>query len=74
MLMFTSEQRVGGEMGDDKSDRKLKVVRSFSDRSRPALRLSGCWLEQAGFIIDMRVRVIVRDKCLVVLPLEDCGD
>jgi hypothetical protein len=58
----------------ENKNRTLKIVRSFGNKHRPALPLSGRWLEQAGFIIDMRVRVIVRDKCLVVLPLEDCGD
>jgi len=54
-------------------DRTLKIVRSFGYKLRPTLPLTGRWLEQAGFVIDMRVRVIVRDKCLVILPLDDCG-
>jgi hypothetical protein len=52
----------------EKKTRNLKVVRSFCTKPKALLPLSGCWLERAGFKVGMRVDVIVREKCLVILP------
>jgi len=52
----------------NKSIRRLKVVKSFSANPKAHLPLSGHWLEKAGFTIGTEVNVIVRDKCLVILP------
>ena len=52
----------------EKKTRNPKVVRSFSANPKAMLPLSGHWLERAGFRMGMRVDVIVRDKCLVILP------
>lgn len=52
----------------NKNTRYLKVVRSFSARSRPHLPLTGLWLEQAGFTTGMRVQVIVEHGSLVITP------
>lgn len=56
--------------GMNKKSRTLKIVRSFARKPRASLPLSGVWLEEAGFTIDMRVKVIVKEKCLVIIPLE----
>lgn len=50
-------------------NRELKIVKSFSSNPTALLPLKGRWLEQAGFNIGMRVQVIVREQCLVVLPV-----
>lgn len=52
----------------NKNTRYLKVVRSFSTRTRPHLPLTGLWLEQAGFTTGMRVQVIVKHGSLVIRP------
>ena len=52
----------------EKSKRSLKIVQSISARHLPSILLKGRWLERAGFTIDMRVDVIVRAQCLVILP------
>jgi len=52
----------------NKNTRYLKVVQSFSTRSRPHLPLTGQWLEQAGFTAGMRVQVIVKQCNLVIRP------
>ena len=49
--------------------RQLKVLRSFSKKPKAALPLSGKWLEQAGFKVGTYVEVIVREECLVIVPL-----
>ncbi len=51
-----------------KGTRNLKVVKSFTHIPRAFLPLQGRWLEQAGFHIGMRVQVVVREECLVILP------
>jgi len=48
--------------------RQLKIVRAFTTKPTPMLPLKGYWLAQAGFSIGMRVDVIVREQCLVILP------
>lgn len=53
-------------------NRTLKIVRHFGKKQYAALPLAGRWLEQAGFTVDMPVRVIVRNRCLVIVPLEEC--
>jgi hypothetical protein len=55
-----------------RKNRNLKVVKSFTQNSKASLCLTGRWLEQAGFTIDMRVDVIVKEKCLVIVP-SDAG-
>ncbi len=52
----------------EKSDRTLKVVQSISARHLPYLPLKGRWLERAGFTIGMRVDVLVKAQCLIILP------
>ena len=53
-------------------NRSLKVVKSFAKKTKASLCLKGMWLEQAGFTIDMRVDVIVKEKYLVIIPSETC--
>ncbi|MEW8073914.1 MAG: SymE family type I addiction module toxin [Candidatus Thiodiazotropha sp.] len=48
--------------------RNLKIVRSFCNKPKALLPLSGLWLERAGFKVGMHVDVIVREECLVILP------
>jgi hypothetical protein len=72
--MFIYEYCADGDMGDTRKNRNLTVTRSLRNRRHPALSLSGRWLEQAGFVIDTRVKIVVRDKCLVVLPRDEFGD
>ena len=55
-------------------NRNLKVVRSYSNKPRPFLPLSGVWLEKAGFKIGMRVEVIVRESCLVITPEKELNN
>lgn len=52
----------------NKSNRNLKVVRSFANTSVPYLPLKGRLLEQAGFAVGMRVDVIVVPDCLIIVP------
>ena len=52
----------------EKASRSLKIVRWFSGKQLPHLSLKGRWLERAGFTIGMRVEVLVKDQCLIVLP------
>jgi len=51
--------------------RKLKIVRQFSSTPKASLPLAGRWLEKAGFHIGLRVEVIVRENCLLIVPLEE---
>ena len=53
----------------DKKIRQLTVVRSFGDKPKALLPLSGRWLEKAGFPIGTTVNVIVREECLVITPI-----
>jgi hypothetical protein len=48
--------------------RHLKIVKSFSSNPTAFLPLKGRWLERAGFNIGMRVQIVVRKQCLIVLP------
>jgi Toxin SymE, type I toxin-antitoxin system len=52
----------------EKSNRNLKIVQSFSATHLPYLPLQWRWLERAGFTVGMRVDVLVKDQCLIVLP------
>jgi hypothetical protein len=78
--MFTCEHfcvRFNGDIGlipngAGIKNRTLKIVRHFGKKQYAALPLAGRWLEQAGFTVDMPVRVIVRNRCLVIVPLEEC--
>ena len=45
------------------NSRNLKVEKTgdfFHRKIKPAIRLKGRWLEQAGFLPDSRARVIIR--------------
>lgn len=53
-------------------NRNLKIVRRYDRKHFASLLLYGRWLEQAGFTVDMQVKVIVRNRCLVVVPLDEC--
>jgi hypothetical protein len=53
----------------DKKTRILKVVKSFHEKPKAFLPLSGIWLERAGFFIGMQVEVIVREECLIIIPV-----
>jgi hypothetical protein len=59
-----------GAYGMEKANRSLKIVRSFSAKHLPHLPLKGRWLERAGFTVGMRVEVLVKDQCLIVVPSE----
>ncbi|MEW8329680.1 MAG: SymE family type I addiction module toxin [Candidatus Thiodiazotropha sp.] len=58
----------------EKKTRNLKIVQSFCTKPKALLPLSGRWLERAGFKIGMRVDVIIREECLVILPSESEGN
>lgn len=44
--------------------------RNYDYKPVPFLRLSGKWLQQAGFSIDTTVTVIVEDNLLIIRPVE----
>lgn len=55
--------------------RQLKVYqqhRSLSSGTRivPELRLTGVWIEQLGFKIGERVNITMRDRLLIIEPIE----
>ena len=51
----------------DKQERFLTVALYPEPRPRlPWIRLRGMWLQQAGFIPQMRVRVRIMRGCLVI--------
>lgn len=45
--------------------------RNYNYKPVPFLRLSGKWLQQAGFCIDSTVSVTVEDNLLVIRPIEE---
>lgn len=45
--------------------------RNYNYKPVPFLRLSGKWLQQAGFSIDTTVTVTVEDNLLIIQPIED---
>lgn len=58
-----------------KSNRQLKVYqqyRSLSSGTRivPELRLTGVWIEQLGFKIGETVNITMRDRLLIIEPIE----
>ena len=58
-----------------KSNRQLKVYqqhRSLSSGTRivPELRLTGVWIEQLGFKIGETVNITMRDRLLIIEPVE----
>lgn len=57
----------------NKPVRNLKVVRAVSVKHMPYLPLKGRWLERAGFSVGMRVDVLVKEQCLIVLPSNSSG-
>ena len=55
--------------------RQLKVYqqhRSLSSGTRivPELRLTGVWIEQLGFKIGETVNITMRDRLLIIEPIE----
>jgi Toxin SymE, type I toxin-antitoxin system len=69
-LVFTYEHCDDGDAvsPNGRKNRCLKVVKSFSNKPKASLCLKGRWLEQAGFTIDMRVEVIVKENYLIIIP------
>ena len=59
-----------------KQERKLKVGYKFQNRAfhqmvmMPEIKLTGKWLKECGFNEGQRVNVIVKNKKLVIVPLE----
>ena len=57
--------------------RKLKLqteIRETTNRGRkeyPILLLKGKWLKDCGFLPESKVQVIVKEKLLVIMPIED---
>jgi len=45
--------------------------RSYTYKPVPYLRLSGKWLQEAGFDIDSTVNVTVLDNLLIIRPIEE---
>jgi len=55
------------------TSRQLKVYglnRSASSKEVPELRLAGVWIEQLGFKIGDLVNITMRDKLLIIEPME----
>lgn len=53
--------------------RQLKIYgfnRSSDHKEVPQLRLSGVWIEQLGFKVGERVKIITRDRLLIIEPVE----
>lgn len=59
-----------------KQERQLTVSYKFQNRSfnqlvkAPEIKLSGKWLKESGFEEGQRVKVIVQDKKIIIVPLE----
>lgn len=59
-----------------KHERKLTVGYKFQNRAysqmvqMPEIKLTGKWLKQSGFEEGQQVKVIVRDKKLVIVPFD----
>lgn len=62
---------------DDIQIRNITVYGHFSPRSYygeclvPQIRLNGKWLRDAGFDIQDRIKIVVSNKCLVIVPDEE---
>jgi len=60
----------------EKHTRHIKIQYQYRNRRRqpsghvPWLPLSGVWLEALGFHIGERVRIIARERLLIIEPLE----
>ena len=60
-----------------KQTRKLKLQREvisnhiFPQKEFPVLLLKGKWLKDCGFLPESKVQVIVKEKLLVIMPIED---
>ena len=60
-----------------KTIRKLKLqteIRKTTNREKkeyPILLLKGKWLQDCGFSLDKHVEIIVREKLLVIKPIEN---
>ncbi len=60
-------------------ERNLTVREGHSDHTRkdgyysllPFLLLKGNWLKEAGFTIDRKVKVVVEEDRLTILPKDD---
>lgn len=57
--------------------RNITVYRYFSSRKWskdimfPQIRLIGKWLRDAGFEVEDKIKIVVSEKCLVILPNEE---
>jgi hypothetical protein len=40
----------------------------------PQIRLNGKWLREAGFDVQDRIKIVVSNKCLVIIPDEEKKD
>ncbi|MDR2920748.1 MAG: type I toxin-antitoxin system SymE family toxin [Tannerella sp.] len=65
---------------DDIQIRNITVYGHFSPRSYhgeclvPQIRLNGKWLREAGFDVQDRIKIVVSNKCLVIIPDEEKKD
>lgn len=65
---------------DDIQIRNITVYGHFSPRSYyreclvPQIRLNGIWLREAGFDVQDRIKIVVSNKCLVIVPDEEKKD
>ncbi|MFT3993695.1 MAG: SymE family type I addiction module toxin [Dysgonomonas sp.] len=61
---------------DDIHIRNLTVYGHFSPRQwskyamLPQIRLIGKWLRDAGFEVEDKIKIVVSNKCLVIVPDE----
>ena len=52
-------------------ERKLKIYslyRSTNSEAVPELRLAGAWLNRLGFSIGEKVKIITREKLIIIQP------
>lgn len=62
---------------EDIQIRNITVYGHFSPRSFsndcfvPHIRLIGIWLRKAGFDVQDRIKIVVSNKCLVIVPDEE---
>ena len=60
-----------------KETRELKLQKAivdgnvFPQKHYPVLLLKGKWLKDCGFLPESKVQVIVKEKLLVIKPIED---
>ena len=69
------ERRVKVKRGYYERPFRQQADESYSaPRPVPWVQLKGYWLEQAGFIIDMPIKVRVMEGCLVLTVLVGPGE